>query len=108
PIHSTPDFHFVVLASQQELNWWYEIEAARRYWEAFYPSVLLDYQIIHFLPHETSLMVTLITTPEMRFTAHDSILQRWPFVGMDVVEVTSAMQLAEILASRTAANRRFG
>jgi hypothetical protein len=53
-------------------------------------------------------MITLITTPEMRYTVHDSILQRWPYVGIDVVEVTSAMQLAEILGSRAAANRRFG
>lgn len=108
PIHSVPDFHAVILASQQETNWFYEIEAARRYWEAFRPSVLLDYEIIHFLPHDVSLMITLITTPEMRYTVHDSILQRWPYVGIDVVEVTSAMQLAEILGSRAAANRRFG
>lgn len=108
PIHSTPDFHFVVLASQQINDWFYEIEAARRYWELFLPSILMDFDVIHFMPNEVSLMVTLITTPDMKQTIQESILQRWQFVGMDIVEITSSMQLAEVLASRTAANRRFG
>lgn len=108
PIHSTPEFHFMVLGSPQINQWFYETEAARRYWETFLPSVMMDYEVIHFLPNQTSLMVTLITTPDMRPAIEDSILQRWQYVGMDVVEVNSAMQLAEILASRVAANRRFG
>jgi hypothetical protein len=109
-IHTTPDYHFIILPSEIESQWFFESEAAQRYMAAFQPELftLDDLDYIEFLPNTVSLMATVIATPPMMEIVRSRISLRWLGVGMDAILIDNPSQMADILASRTAVNRRFG
>lgn len=107
-IHGSPDYHFAILGSAMEQEWFFGSIAAQRYWNTFHPVLITDPEVIAFLPFEVSLMVTLIVTPANQSGWIEQIRARFGNVGLDIMLIQDATQLEEVLASRVAANRRFG
>jgi hypothetical protein len=107
-IHGSPDYHFAILGGSSEQDWFFSSAAAQRYWATFRPTLINDPDMIAFLPFRVSLMLTLIVTPSNLEAWIAQIRARFGNVGLDIILVEGAAHLEEVLASRVAANRRFG
>lgn len=106
PVHGEPTYHFIVLAPGIDEGWFFTI--GRFYWDRFRPTLMTVHEFINFLPKDTSLAVTILTTPDLVDLMNEQIARRWPNVYMDFVVGGEAREIEEILNSRVAVGRRFG
>lgn len=106
PVHGEPTYHFIVLAPGIDEEWFFTV--GRFYWDRFRPTLMTVHEFINFLPKDTSLAVTILTTPDLVDLMNEQIARRWPNVYMDFVVGGEAREIEEILNSRVAVGRRFG
>ncbi len=106
PVRGEPTYHFIVLAPGIDETWFFTF--GKVYWERFRPMLMTVYEFINFLPKDTSLAVTVLTTPDLVDLMNNQIQREWPNVYMDFIVGTESREIEEILNSRVAAGRRFG
>ena len=106
PIHGGPDYHFWLLSPDLPPDWLFQ--SGLPYWERFKPVLLHQPELIQRMPYNQSLAVTVIASPAQAPAMNAAIRDRWPNIWYDLVVVESATALADVLAQRVAAGRRFG
>ncbi len=107
PIHGEPSFHMIILAPGLDPSWFFE--TARAYWNTFRPIVTTVWDFINYIPHDRSLAITLITTPDMSQPMSNIILKQYPNVYFDIIVATGDLSnVTNTLNGRVWANRRFG
>lgn len=58
PQNTLPDYHFLLIASNLDAEWFFE--AARAYWERFRPTVVSDLSLVSIVPDDYSIAVTVV------------------------------------------------
>jgi len=106
PIHGEPTYHFMILAPGINEEWFFNI--GRIYWDRFKPILMTVNDYINFLPKDTSLAATVITTPDLVDLMNQQLARRWENVYIDMIVAEEDRQIEELLNSRVAAGRRFG
>lgn len=106
PVHGEPDYHFIVLASDVNPDWFFQ--AAEAYWVRYRPVLLGSPDLIPLLPYHQTLAVTAITRADQVELMNAQIRDRWPNAWYDLVVVESAFELAEVFNQRVSVGRRFG
>lgn len=106
PIHGEATYHFIMLAPGIDEERFFQV--GQHYWERFRPVLMTIPDFINFLPGDSSLAVTVITSPDLVDFMNERIVRRWPNVWMDNIVANSPREIEEILNSRVAVGRRFG
>jgi hypothetical protein len=106
PVVATPDYHFVMLATGFNADWFFN--GARAYYEKFRPTVITNADFIESLPYQRSLALTILATPDMGDYTQNQITQRWGNVQIDLITATTETRLATILNQRVKTDKRFG
>lgn len=107
PIHGSPIYHFVILGVDVAPNWLFDSPNARLYWERFQPVLMPVVDFIGFLPNETSLAVTVISTPATGDALRDLIVSRWVNVWVDPIVVHDQTVLDSVFRLRVENGLRF-
>ena len=58
PQNTLPDYHFLLIASNLDAEWFFE--ASRAYWERFRPTVINDLSLVSIVPDDYSIAVTVV------------------------------------------------
>ena len=106
PVHATPDYHFVMLATGFNADWFFN--AGQSYYDKFRPTVITNANYIGKLPYQRSLALTILATPDMGDYTQNQITQSWGNVQIDLITVTTEARLATILNQRVKTDKRFG
>jgi len=106
PVVGQPDYHWLILAPGLQADWFFQ--AAKRYWQAFRPTVLTDWNTIQLLPGTKSLAVTVLARSDTVDYMNQVIRDAWPNVYYDPLVYDNLNQMKAELDRRATEQRRFG
>ena len=101
-----PDYHFLFLAPNLSMEWF--VEAARRYWERFKPTVVSDAQLIEIVPEDQSVAVSLLAMRDTFQRLAVEIAQARADHLLDALVYETAEEAMIALNSRADTNQPFG
>ncbi|HVO42877.1 MAG TPA: hypothetical protein VMT34_09645 [Aggregatilineales bacterium] len=106
PVHGTPDYHYIYLDPNVNPEWY--LAGSQEFWSKYHPTLISHLDVISFIPHEKSLSLMVITTPDTVDAQMLAIKHRWRHVVVDPVIVEKADDVAQILKGRIAADNPYG
>jgi hypothetical protein len=102
-----PDYHFLLIASNLDAEWFFD--AARAYWERFRPTVVSDLSLVSLLPEEdVSVVVTVIARRDRVAQLGVDLSRLRPEALFDPVVHDFIADAKQALDERARLNQPFG
>ena len=106
PQNTLPDYHFLLIASNLDAEWFFE--ASRAYWERFRPTVVNDLTLISIIPDNLSIAVTVVARRDRIAEFGVELSKLAPDALFDPVVFDFFEDTQETLDLRAQLNQPFG
>lgn len=103
---ASPNYHFLYIDQTLDADWLFV--AARRYWEHFRPMVIVDLDLVSYVPGGRTIAITTLARRDMAPAVSALIKKRYPGVHHDPLVYDFVDEMKLTLDGRTDLNQRFG
>jgi hypothetical protein len=100
------DNHFLILAPDLPGVWF--TQAARRFWLAFRPAVLDDWQSLRQIPADKNILVTVLARPQSETMLPEQIKDLHPNLHLDMVVADDLTTMEVQLNKRAESGQPLG
>ncbi|MGF1507757.1 MAG: hypothetical protein ACFB51_21930 [Anaerolineae bacterium] len=101
-----PDHHLLLIDAAVPRGWFFA--AARRYWDAFQPTLIGDERMLSTVPEEADIGITVIATPGNADTLAARLRDYLPHAHIDLVVPDTPTELRAELDRRAELDQPFG
>ena len=98
--------HFLYFAPNLGAAWFFQ--AARRYWETYFPIIVHDLTIVAFVPEDYQIIITTIGRSDTATFIREEIEQQYPQAIHDPLVYDYLEDAQLTLDARLEANQPFG
>src|SRR5258706_10789283 len=100
------DYHFLYIESSLGADWFFL--AGRRYWERFRPIVVIDLDLIGYVPDRRSIAITTLARRDIAKKVAADIKKNFPRAYHDPLVYDFVDEMKLTLDGRTDLQQRFG